>query len=247
MRALRSLAVATFLAAANFGYAGATLAQTAPPAGQDPHHPPAQGQAAPNPAPGGGMGMMGGGGMADHMAAMMQMMSGMRERMTMMQMMDDMRDRMAMMQMMDDMRDRMARRQMRGDGMGPGGMPSMPGGMRGMMDPTSMGEMVAERTEGRLAFIKAELAITEAQSPVWNAYADAVRAEAKRRPQRMPMAQAVPAMTWVDRLTRQEQDLEQRLESLRRLKGASSALYAALSATQKKTADEILGGPMGRM
>ena len=135
---------------------------------------------------------------------------------------------------------------------GPGGMGMMSGGgmshMGGMMDHMAMMQMMGERTEGRLAFIKTELAITDTQLPAWNAYADAVRAEAKRRTAGMPMGHvAVPATTWIDRLTRQEQDLEQRLESLRRLKGVSSALYATLSATQKKTADEVLGGPMGRM
>lgn len=134
----------------------------------------------------------------------------------------------------------------------PGGMGMMGGGgmshTGGMMDHMGMMQMMGERTEGRLAFIKAELAITDTQLSAWNAYADAVRAEAKRRTAAMPMGHAaVPAATWIDRLTRQEQDLEQRLESLRRLKGVSSALYATLSATQKKTADEVLGGPMGRM
>ena len=195
MLALRLLSVAAVLAATSFAHVGAALAQGAPPAGQNPHHPPAQGQAAP--APGSAMPMPGGaGGMG-----MMGMMGG-------------------------------------------GGMSHM----GGMMDHMSMMQMMGERTEGRLAFIKAELAITDTQLPAWNAYADAVRAEAKRRTGGMPMGHAaVPAATWIDRLTRQEQDLEQRLESLRRLKGVSSALYATLSATQKKTADEVLGGPMGRM
>ena len=135
---------------------------------------------------------------------------------------------------------------------GAGGMGMMGGGgmshMGGMMDHMAVMQMMGERTEGRLAFIKAELAITDTQLPAWNAYADAVRAEAKRRNAGMPMGHAaVPAATWIDRLIRQEQDLEQRLESLRRLKGVSSALYAALSATQKKAADDLLGGPMGRM
>ena len=128
--------------------------------------------------------------------------------------------------------------------MGSGGMSHM----GGMMDHMAMMQMMGERTEGRLAFIKAELAITESQLPAWNAYADAVRAEAKRRSSGMPMGHAaVPAATWIDRLTRQEHDLEQRLEALRRLKGVSSVLYAVLSSAQKKTADEVLGGPMGRM
>lgn len=52
-------------------------------------------------------------------------------------------------------------------GMGPG---MMMGPMMGMMCPGGA------HTEGRLAFLKAELRITDAQETAWNAYADAVRA-----------------------------------------------------------------------
>jgi len=37
------------------------------------------------------------------------------------------------------------------------------------------------------------------------------------------------------------------LDSLRKLKVAVEPLYAALSADQKKTADELMVGPMGMM
>ncbi|WP_374313015.1 Spy/CpxP family protein refolding chaperone [Dongia sp.] len=43
----------------------------------------------------------------------------------------------------------------------------------GMMNP-------GQHIEGRLAFLKTELKITDAQAPQWNAYADAMRANAKR-------------------------------------------------------------------
>lgn len=52
--------------------------------------------------------------------------------------------------------------------MGPGMMPMM-----GMMDP-------GQHIEGRIAFLKTELRITEAQSPQWNTFADALRANANR-------------------------------------------------------------------
>jgi LTXXQ motif family protein len=44
-------------------------------------------------------------------------------------------------------------------------------GMRGMMGPGS----IAAQVEGRLAYVKAEIAITEAQTPAWKQYEDAVR------------------------------------------------------------------------
>jgi hypothetical protein len=62
--------------------------------------------------------------------------------------------------------------------------------MMSMMMPMMMGRMMeggamptmgmAEHVEGRLAFIKAELKITDAQQPQWNAFADAVRERAGR-------------------------------------------------------------------
>ena len=66
---------------------------------------------------------------------------------------------------------------------GAGGMPMM--GMMGMMmGRDGMGGMpmmaaMAGHVEGRLAFLKTELKITEAQLPLWNAVADAIRANAK--------------------------------------------------------------------
>jgi hypothetical protein len=46
----------------------------------------------------------------------------------------------------------------------------------------SMSSMMhaGQHIEGRLAFLKTELKITDAQAPQWNAYADALRANAKR-------------------------------------------------------------------
>ena len=54
--------------------------------------------------------------------------------------------------------------------MGQDGMQGMMG-MRGMMGAGS----IAVQVEGRLAYLKSELAITEAQTPVWKQHEDAVR------------------------------------------------------------------------
>ena len=67
--------------------------------------------------------------------------------------------------------------------MGPGAnghqMPQqMPGGMMGMMGHEMMG--MADHVEGRIAFLKTELKITETQMPQWTAFADTLRANAKR-------------------------------------------------------------------
>src|ERR1039458_9744443 len=62
--------------------------------------------------------------------------------------------------------------------MSPGnGMPMMDGpGRMGMMGMMGM----AGHVEGRIAFLKAELKITETLMPQWNAFADALRENARR-------------------------------------------------------------------
>ena len=76
--------------------------------------------------------------------------------------------------------------------MGPGMMgrdsPMGPGGMMGMMGGCPMigtDGQASTFIDGRIAFLKAELAITDAQKSVWDAYADATkrkRLEALYRP-----------------------------------------------------------------
>jgi hypothetical protein len=142
-----------------------------------------------------------------------------------------------------------------GMGMGPGAM--QPRGMMSMMGPM-MGPMMeggvmpmmgmAEHVEGRLAFIKAELKITDAQQPQWNAFADAVRTNAQTmKDMAIPMTgQEAQPKTLPERLAQHEKMLSTHLENLRRLRSAADPLYAALSEEQKKTAD-ALARPMGMM
>ena len=132
-----------------------------------------------------------------------------------------------------------------------GGMPMM-GMMRMMMGRDGMGmPMMAAMTghvEGRLAFLKTELKITEAQLPLWNTYAEAVRNNAKA------MSDMHSGMTGMsqsaklpDKLAMEEKMMAAHLEALRKMKTAVDPLYAALSDEQKKTADELMSGPMGMM
>jgi hypothetical protein len=62
-----------------------------------------------------------------------------------------------------------------------GAMMMSPGGGMAMMGgPGGMGMMwMADHIDGRIAFLKAELKITEAQMSPWNAFADALRANAE--------------------------------------------------------------------
>jgi hypothetical protein len=134
-----------------------------------------------------------------------------------------------------------------------GGMPMM-GMMRMMMGEEGMGGMrmmaaMTRHVEGRLAFLKTELKITDAQLPLWNKFADAVRDDAKTMGGMMQggMMGAAQRASLPDRLAMREKMMTERLEVLRRFKAAVDPLYAALSDEQKKTADELLIGPMGMM
>ena len=51
--------------------------------------------------------------------------------------------------------------------------------MMGMMGPGS-GMSTIDHIEGRIAFLRAELKITDAQMSAWNAFADALRANARK-------------------------------------------------------------------
>ena len=88
----------------------------------------------------------------------------------------------------------------------PGGTPGMMGDMSRMMQMMHR-QMVAqhamrpfERIEGQLAFYRAELRVTDAQRPQWDAFADAVRAaagtlrQAARRPRRSRWSAASPCL-----------------------------------------------------
>jgi hypothetical protein len=145
-------------------------------------------------------------------------------------------------------------------GMGPGmmgGMPMM--NMMGMMRMTGvsgpgMGGMATiDRVEGRISFLRTELKITNVQENAWNAFADALRANAKRLGDvRSSMTASSSAgqqqtATLADRLKLQERWLVARLEGTRAIKAAFVSLVSVLSDEQRRTADELLGPHMGMM
>jgi hypothetical protein len=123
------------------------------------------------------------------------------------------------------------------------GMMEQQGGM-GM----GMGGMPFEHVEGRIAFLKAELKITDAQAPQWNAFAETLRSNAmshRAAHQRMT-TDAAPA-TWPERIAFQQKMLATRLDSLKDMEAAVKPLYATLSDEQRKLADQLMSGPMGMM
>ena len=142
---------------------------------------------------------------------------------------------------------------MMGDGMGPWMM-----GRRGM-GPWMMGEggfgpamcaAMARDIDGRLAYLKAELKITGAQEPLWQAYASAARDNANGMVGRctaMMGSKGASDVSLPDRLDLHEQFMATQLDSLRAMDKALKPLYAALSEDQKKVADQMFWGPMGMM
>lgn len=136
--------------------------------------------------------------------------------------------------------------------MAPGGAGQMPPMMQMMQmvrgAPMMSGMMPFEHVEGYIAFLKAELAITDAQLPQWTAFANVLRADGKSMHEGMgKMVQAGMPTTAPARTEAMVQMMTMRLEGMKSMVSAEKALYAVLTDSQKKLADELMVGPMGRM
>jgi hypothetical protein len=126
--------------------------------------------------------------------------------------------------------------------------------MQNMMG-MDMGDM-SERIEGRLAFLKAELKITEAQTPAWDKLAGLLRGSAETHGAMMKSHReemrdgSFFKKPLPDRLVFMETMMSARLEQVKSTRTAVEELYATLSDEQKKEADSItlpmLGMSMGR-
>jgi hypothetical protein len=126
------------------------------------------------------------------------------------------------------------------------GMMGQGGGRGGMMSMMGMDDdMRVERVEGHLAFLGAELKITDAQKPLWAAFADAVRANAKRLTDGHVQSPRDAMANPVEALAHREHILATRLEGVKAIRSALAPLYAALTDAQKKTFGELL--PMRMM
>ena len=135
-------------------------------------------------------------------------------------------------------------RQMPGTGMMDKGMMGM---MRMMADCPMMDGDMAVHAEGRIAFLKAELGITDAQKVVWDAYAAAIAKnllgmQATRQIMMKTMATTSP----VERLENHIAAMEGRMSALKEIKPALGNLYGSLGDEQKRKADQLLTG-MGCM
>jgi hypothetical protein len=128
--------------------------------------------------------------------------------------------------------------------MGPNGM--MGGGMRGMMGPGMMGPGMmmgyGPAVQGQLAYVEAELGITDAQTKAWDDYVNAVEARATTmQGMHAAMMQSMQTGTAVERMEAHTQAMQNILESMKAIKPATEALYKVLTDEQKKKADLLLG------
>jgi len=107
-------------------------------------------------------------------------------------------------------------------------------------------DIMIERIDGRLAYVKTELKITVAEEPQWEAFATAVRAGAEAHNALMQsMHQAFTKrdfakMTLPERLAFQQGHLEARLEQVKATKDAADKLYSVLNEDQKAVADDVV-------
>jgi len=106
---------------------------------------------------------------------------------------------------------------------------------------------MADHIEGRIAFLKTELKITDAQLLLWNSMADAMRANAEDMAMPNCMTMLKSSGTLPEKLASHEKAMTAHLEALRRFRAAVEPLYAAFTDEQRKTADELLLGTAGMM
>lgn len=127
-----------------------------------------------------------------------------------------------------------------------GGMMGSYGGMmgRGMM---GWGDLNAT-VEGRLAYIKTALGITDAEGSAWKAYEDAARANVQSmQTAHEAMWNAMKSGSPIERMQAHITMMQTRLDALKALQPATEALYKALTPDQQKKADRLLGMGGGMM
>jgi len=117
---------------------------------------------------------------------------------------------------------------------------------QGMMEgrQARMGAMV----DGRLAYLKGELNITDVQTESWNGYADAVKGRVNAmQDMRQDMIDAMQKGSAIERMDARIKSMEAMVQAMKAVKPATEKLYAALTDEQKKVADQLIGMDCGAM
>jgi hypothetical protein len=105
-----------------------------------------------------------------------------------------------------------------------------------------------DRIEDRIAFLRAELKITDAQTPQWNAVADIMRRNAAERRDAMRRVSETRSkpQSAVERLQQGQQLAQMRADEARQFVAAFAPLYESMSPDQKQAADQLFArGPGG--
>jgi hypothetical protein len=141
---------------------------------------------------------------------------------------------------------------MKGSGMqmgGMGGHDMMGSGMGAMMRKMTCG--FAEHLDGRLAYLKAELKLTDAQQAAWTSFTTAYGAAAQTALQKCAALDAAASGDHakhsgvLGHLTMMERHMTDHLEVVRALKAAIEPFFATLTEEQKKAAEQAMSGVMG--
>ncbi len=130
------------------------------------------------------------------------------------------------------------------------------GGMHGHMMGRGWQDGMLERIDGRLAFLKTELRVTDSQKTAWDELATTIRENAETHDSMMRRMMKVMRggeffnKSLPERLTIRLTHMESRIEQIKGVQQSVEKLYAVLDDTQKKIADEIalpmMGMGMGR-
>lgn len=136
--------------------------------------------------------------------------------------------------------------------MGPNGSGPMMGWGQGGWNGQGayMCNMMTGHIEGRLAYLKTELKITDAQASLWETYANASRQNAQAMTAHCTTMMGQPGATTLslpDRLDQHEKFMAAQLDAIRAMNKTLKPLYAALSDSQKQVANQLFWGPMGMM
>ncbi|MFZ0693382.1 MAG: Spy/CpxP family protein refolding chaperone [Alphaproteobacteria bacterium] len=132
---------------------------------------------------------------------------------------------------------------------GPGGMG--PGMMRFGGPMMGVGScMTGQWTDGQLAFLQAELDLTDAQGKQWGDFANAIGSNADRMAsmhEDMVRNETWSSLPTPDRMEKIRQMLAQRVEGYKAIIEASRPLYDSLSSDQKQTFDSLIPACLGLM
>ncbi len=117
------------------------------------------------------------------------------------------------------------------------------GSLTGLTGSCPMMGGMSSFADGRLAFLKSELAITAAQGPAWDGYATALKGHLNHMLETQQlMMKLLDAKTPVERTRSYIDAMENRVASLKKLEPALAALYSALTPDQQKKSDDVLTG-----